>query len=67
MDTKALIEMARKAEIPEVLEAVAAVISDHALRQPQDEKFDWYRIVHELRELAATTREYEEHFSGRRG
>jgi len=62
-----LLELAKKSEIPEVLEAVAAAISDHASRQPQDEKFDWYRMVHELRELADTAREYEQHFAGRRG
>jgi hypothetical protein len=67
MDTKKLLEMARSSEIPEVLEAVAAVIADHASRSPGDEEGDWFRIVHELKELASRAREYEEHFSGRRG
>ena len=62
-----LLELAKKSEIPEVLEAVAAAISHHASKSPQDEKFDWYRMVHELRELADSAREYEQHFAGRRG
>jgi hypothetical protein len=49
------------------LEAVAAVVADHASRSPGDEEGDWFRIVHELKELAGRAREYEEHFSGRRG
>jgi hypothetical protein len=62
-----LLELAKNSEIPEVLEAVAAAISYHASTGPMDEKFDWYRIVHELRELADCAREYEQHFAGRRG
>lgn len=67
MDTKKLLEMARSSEIPEVLEAVAAVVADYASRSPEDEEGDWVRIVHELKELAGRAREYEEHFSARRG
>lgn len=67
MLTKELLEMAKKSDIPEVLEAVAAVVADHASRSPSDEEGDWFRIVHELKELAGRAREYEEHFSGRRG
>lgn len=67
MFTKKLLELAKASEIPEVLEAVATVIADHASRSPSDEEGDWFRIVHELKELASRAKEYEEHFSGRRG
>ena len=67
MLTKKLLEIAKASDIPEVLEAVAAVVADHASRSPGDEEGDWFRIVHELKELAGRAREYEEHFSGRRG
>jgi len=67
MLTKELLEMAKASDIPEVLEAVAAVVMDHASRSPGDEERDWARIVHELKELAGRAREYEEHFAGRRG
>jgi hypothetical protein len=67
MLTKELLEMAKKAEIPEVLEAVAAVVADHASRSPDDQEGDWFRIVHELKELAGRVREYEDHFSARMG
>ena len=64
---QALVELAKKSEIPEVLEAVAAAIMHHASKSPADEECDWARMAHELKELASTAREYEEHFAGRRG
>lgn len=61
MLTKELLEMAKKAE------AAAAVVADHASRSPDDQEGDWFRIVHELKELAGRVREYEDHFSARMG
>jgi hypothetical protein len=62
-----LLELAKKSEIPEVLEAVAAAIMHHASKSPADKECDWARMAHELKELAGTAREYEEHFAARRG
>lgn len=62
-----LIKIAKESDIPEVLEAVAEVIMFHASRRPQDEEGDWYVLVNDLKAMAGRAREYEEHFSGRRG
>jgi len=61
-----LLELAKKSDIPEVLEAVAAAIMHHASKSPADEECDWARMAHELKELAGTAREYEQHFAARR-
>ena len=65
-DLKELERLASESGIPEVLDAVAAVLKTYADKRPDDQAGDWYALVLQVQEAAGRAREYEQHFDSRR-